>query len=83
MERKEQIIQAAHEYILSDAVKVGNENLAFVDFINGAKWADSNPNLTWEDIRKICIVAENVHKYYGFWSQSVYEAILNELNDPE
>lgn len=51
--------------------------------IEGAEWADRHPNLTWEDIRKICIIAENVHKYYGFWTQSVYEEIFNKFNNPE
>ena len=43
-EREEEITQQAHKYILSDAVKNGNEYLAFGDFINGAKWADEHPS---------------------------------------
>ncbi len=39
MARAEELSKAAHEYILSDAVQVGNEKLAYGDFINGAKWA--------------------------------------------
>ena len=42
MTREEQIKEAAHEYIQSDSVSTGNEMLAFGDFINGAKWADSH-----------------------------------------
>lgn len=45
MTRKEQIEKAAQEYINSDAVNPMNMQLAFGDFINGAKWADCNPNL--------------------------------------
>lgn len=45
MTRKEQIEKAAHEYINSDAVNPMNMKLAFGDFINGAKWADCNPDL--------------------------------------
>lgn len=43
MTREEQRAKAAHEYIQSDSVAAGNEILAFGDFINGAKWADSHP----------------------------------------
>ena len=43
MTREEQRAKAAHEYIQSDSVSTGNEVLAFGDFINGAKWADANP----------------------------------------
>ena len=44
MTRKEQIEKAATEYINSDAVSPMNMQLAFGDFINGAMWADCNPN---------------------------------------
>lgn len=40
MKRKEQIEKAALEYINSDAVNPMNMQMAFGDFINGAKWAD-------------------------------------------
>lgn len=40
MTRKEQIEKAATEYINSDAVSPMNMQLAFGDFIEGAKWAD-------------------------------------------
>lgn len=44
MTREEQRTKAAHEYIQSDSVAAGNEILAFGDFIEGAKWADSHLN---------------------------------------
>lgn len=44
MKRKEQIEKAATEYINSDAVSPMNMQMAFGDFINGAKWADAHPN---------------------------------------
>ena len=44
MKRKEQIEKAAQEYINSDAVNPMNMQMAFGDFINGAMWADCNPN---------------------------------------
>ena len=44
MKRKEQIEKAATDYINSDAVSPMNMQLAFGDFINGAKWADAHPN---------------------------------------
>lgn len=40
MKRKEQIEKEAFNYINSDAVSPENMQLAFGDFINGAKWAD-------------------------------------------
>ena len=45
MSRQEQIKQAAYYYINTSAVQAGNEQLAFGDFINGCKWADSHPDL--------------------------------------
>ena len=89
MTRKEQIIQAAKRaenedgfaQIVKDARGV---NSAYgIGFLEGAEWADNHPNLTWKDIRKICLIAENVHKRYGFWTQSVYEEIFNRFNNPE
>ena len=44
MTRQKQIEKAAADYINSDAVSPMNMQLAFGDFINGAKWADGNPN---------------------------------------
>lgn len=40
MKRKEEIEKEAFNYINSDAVSPENMQLAFGDFINGAKWAD-------------------------------------------
>ena len=40
MKRKEQIEKEAFNYINSDAVSPENMQLAFGDFINGAKWVD-------------------------------------------
>lgn len=89
MTRKEDIIQVARQkekevgftQIVKDAKGV---NSAYgIGFLEGAEWADNHPNLTWEDIRKICLIAKNVHKYYGFWSQNVYEEIFNRFYKPE
>lgn len=89
MTRKEEIIQVARQkekevgftQIVKDAKGV---NSAYgIGFLEGAEWADNHPNLTWEDIRKICLIAKNVHKYYGFWSQNVYEEIFNRFYKPE
>lgn len=88
MTRKEEIIQAVRQkekevgfaQIVKDAKGV---NSAYgIGFLEGAVWADNHPNLTWKDIRKICLIAENVHKYYGFWSQNVYEEIFNRFYKP-
>ena len=89
MTRKEEIIQVARQkekevgftQIVKDAKGV---NSAYgIGFLEGAEWADNHPNLTWEDIRKICLIAKNVHKYYGFWSQNVYEEIFNRFYKQE
>lgn len=39
---QKRIEEAAHQYIQSDAVAPENMQLAFGDFINGAKWALKN-----------------------------------------
>ena len=39
---QKRIEEAAHEYIQSDAVAPENMQIAFGDFINGAKWALQN-----------------------------------------
>ena len=89
MTRKEEIIQVAKQkekevsftQIVKDAKGV---NSAYgIGFLEGAEWADNHPNLTWKDIRKICLIAKNVHKYYGFWAQNVYEEIFNRFYKPE
>ena len=40
MTRQEEKQKAAEDYIKSEAVGIGNEVLAFGDFLNGADWAD-------------------------------------------
>ena len=40
MTRREEIEQAAFNYINSDVVSAENMQLAYGDFINGAQWAD-------------------------------------------
>lgn len=40
MRRKEQRHDAANEYCQSEAVPAANMQMAYGDFINGAKWAD-------------------------------------------
>jgi hypothetical protein len=89
MTRKEEIIQTARqkekEVGFSQFVhEARGVNSAYgIGFLEGAEWADNHSNLTWEDIRKICIIAKNVHKYYGFWTQIVYEEILDRFCKPE
>ena len=89
MTRKEEIIQIARqkekEVGFSQFVhEAKGVNSAYgIGFLEGAEWADNHPNLTWEDIRKICLIAKSVHKYYGFWYQHVYEEILDRFCKPE
>jgi hypothetical protein len=72
MTREEQRAKAAHEYIQSDSVAAGNEILAFGDFINGAKWADSHPR--WYDAqgdnvpeygREVIVIGRDGKVFYG------------------
>ena len=89
MTRKEEFIRTARrkekEVGFSQFVhEARGVNSAYgIGFLEGAEWADNHPNLTWEDVRKICLIAESVHKFYGFWTQSVYEEILDRFNKPE
>lgn len=89
MTRKEEIIQTAcqkeKEVGFSQFVYEAKDvNSAYgIGFLEGAEWADNHPNLTWEDVRKICLIAKSVHKFYGFWTQIVYEEILDRFNKPE
>ena len=46
---QKRIEEAAHQYIQSDAVKPENMQLAFGDFINGAKWALQNQWISVEE----------------------------------
>lgn len=41
MNRKDQIVKAATDYINSDAVPAMNMHMAFGDFFRGAEWADN------------------------------------------
>ena len=52
MTREEEYQKAAHEYINSDAVKPENMQMAYGDFINGAKWADEHPKNPWVSIEE-------------------------------
>lgn len=81
MKRKEEIEQAALDFQNSPAEDDIN---TIADFFRcGAEWSDNHPNLTWENVRKICLIAEKVHKFHGFWDQSVYEEISYRFNNPE
>lgn len=64
MTREEEITDAAYVYIKSDAVKAENMQLAFGDFINGAKWADEHHNKELWDKEKVCLwFKKNILKY--------------------
>ena len=60
MTRKEQIEKAAQEYINSDSVNPMNMQMAFGDFINGAMWADCNPNQ--QMVEQMRCTLKDVHK---------------------
>ena len=48
---------------------------------DGYRQAMKDLELTWKDIEKVCLIAREVHKYYGFWSNIVYQDILNRFNE--
>ena len=73
MTREEQRAKAAHEYIQSDSVPAGNETLAFGDFIEGAKWADSHP--------KWIPVEEELPENIGGFSDEVFICTKNKRHE--
>ena len=50
-------------------------------FIEGYHQAEKELELTLADIEKICLISREVHKYYGFWSDIVYQEILKRFKD--
>ena len=48
-------------------------------FIEGYRQAEKDLALTLVDIRKICLIAREIHKYYGFWSDIVYQEVLKRF----
>ncbi len=54
------------------------EELAFID---GYEQAEKDLELSWKNIEKICLIAKDVHKFYGFWTQRVYEEVLKRYNE--
>ena len=49
-------------------------------FICGYIQAEKDLSLTWEDIENVCLIAREVHQFRGFWSESVYQEVLNRFN---
>ena len=49
-------------------------------YINGYQQAEKDLSLTWEDIENVCLIAREVHQFRGFWSESVYQEVLNRFN---
>lgn len=89
MKRKEQIEKAAQEYIYSDAVSPKNMQMAFGDFINGAMWADCNPNqqmveqmrCTLKDVHKM--LNEMLEDYDDARLGTVYRVLDSVIEDLE
>lgn len=71
---QKRIEEAAHQYIQSDAVAPGNMQLAFGDFINGAKWALQNQWISVDE-------ALPPHKPVGQNQRFSLPVILVEDND--
>lgn len=51
------------------------------DYCDGYHQAEKDLALTLVDIKKICLIAREVHKYYGFWSDIVYQEVLNRFKE--
>ena len=50
-------------------------------FIEGYRQAEKDLELTWKDIEKICLTAKEVHQFRGFWSESVYQEVLERYKE--
>ena len=50
-------------------------------YLEGYQQAEKDLTLTLVDIKKICLIAREVHKYYGFWSDIVYQDVLIRFNE--
>jgi hypothetical protein len=46
---------------------------------DGYQQAEEDNKLSWKDIEKICLIAKEVHQFRGFWSESVYQEVLNRF----
>ena len=80
------IAKEAHQYIQSDAVEPENMQLAFGDFINGAKWALQNQWISVEEAlpkyeervlvahqygrQVVSLYKDNSHQYWGVTKDS-------------
>lgn len=50
-------------------------------FVEGYHQAEKDLELSWKDIEKICLIAKESHKFYGFWCESVYQEVLKRFNE--
>ena len=68
---QKRIEEAAHQYIQSDAVAPENMQLAFGDFINGAKFALQNQWISVEealpDFQQSVVVTNSKGDYWAAW----------------
>ena len=48
-------------------------------YIKGYHQAEKDLELTLEDVRRICLIARDVHQFMGFWSDTVYEEVLKRF----
>ena len=48
-------------------------------FLLGYHQAEKDLELSWKDIEKICLIAKESHKFYGFWCESVYQEVLKRF----
>ena len=48
-------------------------------YVKGYYQAEKDNELTWEDIEKVCLIAKEVHLFRGFWSENVYQEVLERF----
>ena len=73
MNRDEEKIKAAADYIAERGYKTGQLDVAFIE---GIEWADEHPNLTWKDIKKIYHLVNEVSDDLGV--RAMYVNIFQE-----
>lgn len=56
-------------------------NQSYKDYINGCHQAEKDFELTLEDVRRICLIAREVHQFMGFWSDTIYQEVLKRFKE--
>lgn len=68
-----------HKSIYKAGFLDGFEDAVEGQYEKGYAQAQKDLELTLADIEKICLIAKESHKFYGFWSEIVYDDILKRF----